>query len=290
MNVLITGATGFIGKNLSRAMKESGHNVYALVRPSTAISNIEYSNYFVFDNNVEELVVFLKKNEIDGVIHLAALVVPEHKDADILPLIMSNVYLGTSVIDACRQAHTKWFINTGTIWQNYESPDLSDEYHPMDLYAATKQAFISIAQYYQETSDLRFCTLKLCDTYGPGDTRKKIFALFDEIGKTGQTLDMSPGEQYLDILHIDDVASGFIHLAKMMQQGWTLRNEYVLSSGKRRPLKEIAKQYSMAKNLELHINWGGRPYRPREVMMPYVGHVLEGWKPNILMFDNVSEG
>ena len=277
MNILITGATGFVGKNLSKALKESGHSVYALARPSSDLTFLNTEGVFIFDNNIAELSGFLKSHNIDGVIHLAALVVPEHKDTDVLPLVMSNVYLGTAVIDACKQAGTKWFLNTGTIWQNYESPDFSDEYHPMDLYAATKQAFISIAQYYTETSDLKFCTLKLCDTYGPGDTRRKIFTLFEEIAKTGKTLDMSPGEQCLDILHIDDVVSGFVHLAEMMQRGDDVRQEYVLSSGKRIPLRALADSYSSENHVKLNINWGGRPYRQREVMMPYKGHVLDGW-------------
>ena len=277
MNILITGATGFVGKNLSKALKKSGHSVYALARPSSDLTFLNTEGVFIFDNNIAELSGFLKSHNIDGVIHLAALVVPEHKDTDVLPLVMSNVYLGTAVIDACKQAGTKWFLNTGTIWQNYESPDFSDEYHPMDLYAATKQAFISIAQYYTETSDLKFCTLKLCDTYGPGDTRRKIFTLFEEIAKTGKTLDMSPGEQCLDILHIDDVVSGFVHLAEMMQRGDDVRQEYVLSSGKRIPLRALADSYSSENHVKLNINWGGRPYRQREVMMPYKGHVLDGW-------------
>ena len=268
MNILITGATGFVGKNLSKALKKSGHSVYALARPSSDLTFLNTEGVFIFDNNIAELSGFLKSHNIDGVIHLAALVVPEHKDTDVLPLVMSNVYLGTAVIDACKQAGTKWFLNTGTIWQNYESPDFSDEYHPMDLYAATKQAFISIAQYYTETSDLKFCTLKLCDTYGPGDTRRKIFTLFEEIAKTGKTLDMSPGEQCLDILHIDDVVSGFVHLAEMMQRGDDVRQEYVLSSGKRIPLRALADSYSSENHVKLNINWGGRPYRQREVMMP----------------------
>lgn len=70
------------------------------------------------------------------------------------------------MLEACKKAETKWFLNTGTIWQNYNVSDKSDEYNPVDLYAASKQAFITMAKYYTETSKLRFCTLKLCDTYG----------------------------------------------------------------------------------------------------------------------------
>ena len=126
---------------------------------------------------------------------------------------------------------------------------------------------------------MRICTLKLCDTYGPNDTRRKIYSLFEEIARTGETLKMSAGEQKLDMLHVDDVVEGFVHLAEMMHNGEELRDEYVLSSGKQLTLREIASNYEKEHNVHLNIEWGARPYRVREVMNPYKGNVLPGWEP-----------
>ena len=61
-----------------------------------------------------------------------------------------------------------------------------------------------------ETSDIYFVTLKLSDTYGPGDTRRKIFYLWTELASGEKTFDMSRGNQMIDIVHVDDVVDGYI--------------------------------------------------------------------------------
>lgn len=275
MRILVTGATGFVGQHLLPFLQNHGHEVYALIRPSTDGSKVYTNHLYVFEDDIEHLSAYLSENRIDGIIHLASLYIAEHKSEDIKSIVLSNVYLGTAVLEAAVKSGINWFLNTGTIWQNYNVPPFSDIYCPVNLYAASKQAFIDMAKYYTETSGIRFCTLKLCDTYGPNDTRRKIFALFEQIAKTGECLRMSPGNQMLDIVHIDKVVQNFEALAEKMDKGEQLREEYVVTSGKQRILKEIAKQYEIDHNVKLNIEWGGRPYRKREVMVPYKGFPLD---------------
>lgn len=281
MNILITGSTGFIGKNLIHKLREK-HQVHILVR-SHSTNFIEYAqNVFIFNNNIDDLTAYLNNNYIDGIIHLASLYISEHKSDQILDLILSNIYLGTAVLEACSKSSVKWFLNTGTIWQNYQAPELSDIYNPVNLYAATKQAFIDMARYYIETTSLRFCTLKLCDTYGVGDTRRKLLALFSDLTKSKNTLEMTNGFQKIDLLYIDDVICGFMKLAIMLNDKTIpLKNEYVLSSGKFITLRQLASTYEKIKNVKLNIDWGKYPYRRREVMIPYKGNVLIDWEPQI---------
>lgn len=274
MRILVTGATGFVGQHLLPYLEKQGHEVYALVRPSTDGSKIYTNHLYVFEDDIEHLASYLLENHVDGIIHLASLYIAQHKPADIKNIVTSNVYLGTAVMEAAIKAGVKWFLNTGTIWQNYNVEPYSDKYCPVNLYAASKQAFMDMAKYYTEVSDIRFCTLKLCDTYGANDTRRKIFALFEQIAKSGECLKMSPGDQKLDIVHIDNVVRDFEALAEKLDNGEQLREEYVVSSGRQKSLKEIAKQYEIDHQVILNIEWGGRPYRKREVMVPYIGHQL----------------
>lgn len=278
MNIVITGATGFIGKHLVKELIKK-HNVYILIRPSSNYSFLEVDNIITFndqnESEIENLGETLKKEKIDGIIHLASLYLAQHKNTEIKDLILSNIYLGTALLEACKYSGVKWFLNTGSIWQNYEAEDYSDTYNPVNLYAATKQAFMTISKYYTETTNIRFSTLKLCDTYGPNDTRKKIYSLFEQIAKSGELLDMSPGEQLIDIVHIDNVVDKFISLINILaEKNKEYREEYVVTSGKQISLKKLASQYEKEHNVKLHINWGGRSYRDREVMKPYKGYSI----------------
>ena len=285
MNILVTGNSGFIGKHLcARLCKE--HNVFFLNRlHSLEDISGDNGNTFIFaDNNIDTLADYLNEHQIDGIIHLASLYIQRHNSNEIPNLIHSNVYLGAAILEAASKANVKWFINTGTIWQNYRSAEGEDKYCPVNLYAATKQAFMDVAKYYSETTNVKICTLKLCDTYGPNDTRKKIIALLEEHAKSGEILRMSPGYQRIDLLHVDDVIDGFLHLAELMQNGEVLNDEYVLSSGNPITLRELVSKYEHKYNRHVNIEWGALPYREREVMVPYKGNILPGWNPkNVIL-------
>lgn len=287
MNILVTGATGFIGQNLIKSLKHT-NTVHAIIRPTTDRNNVYTDYVFAFNDNIEELAQYIRDNNIEGVIHLASLYIAEHKSEQIKDLILSNIYFGTALLEACAKTDVKWFVNTGTIWQNYNTAPEVKEYCPVNLYAATKQSFIDIAKFYTETTKMKFCTLKLCDTFGPGDTRRKILNLFKQIAETGETLDMSPGNQKIDILYIDDIISGFSQLVQMLHENEQLDDEYVLTSGEQYSLKELAEIFSKATGKKLHVNWGGRQYRNREVMKPWKGKVLKNWKKRCLIENYIS--
>lgn len=271
MKILITGATGFIGRNLYKELKKE-HDIHVLVRESSNVSVFDPRDVYVFTGDIENLKQYLDSEKIEGIIHMATLYVNAHKSEQIKDIILSNIYLGTAVLEAASIAGVKWFINIGTIWQNYNVPDYSDEYNPVNLYAATKQAFMTVARYYTETTPIRFCTLKLCDTYGEGDTRKKIMDLFKENAQTGKLLEMSAGEQLIDIVHISTVIDSVKQLVLLISNdNQIVQSEYTVTSGQHISLRDLAKQFEKDNNVKLNIHWGARPYRDREVMRPYIG-------------------
>src|SRR3989344_6162676 len=165
MKLLVSGATGFIGKHLVKRLTKDGYNLFSIVRPSSKSETMEKVTPYIFDGNIDQLTFFMKKNHFAGVIHLASLFLAQHKSGDIKELINSNVLFATSLLEASVKSNIPWFINTGTFWQHYQNK----EYSPVNLYAATKQAFENIARYYIETSEINFVTIKLCDTFGPED-------------------------------------------------------------------------------------------------------------------------
>jgi len=289
MKILITGATGFIGKNLVNKLSNEGNQIFITLLPNENNPFIENKIIdFVLDGDyMLKLITFLSENAIDGIIHLASVVQSgDHKSEEVSHLIDTNIKFSVIVLESAVKANVNWFINTGTYWQHYNNED----YSPVNLYAATKQAFMDIAKFYWQTEKIKFCTIKLFDTYGPNDTRPKIFNLWEKVAKNQESLDMSKGEQIIDISHIDDIISAFTLLVNHLNnQNNNNQNgaEYAVKAENRFTLKQLAHIYEETLGVKLNINWGARAYREREVMIPWDNcSVVPGWKPKI----NISEG
>lgn len=285
MKILVTGATGFIGTNLTRELRKK-HDLYILGQFEGDPENLGLPG-IVMTDDIQCLGDYIKANEIEGIIHLASLYLTVHTPEQVKDLVSSNVYFGTAVLEAASLAGcVKWFLNTGSIWQNYNVKGTA--YNPVNLYAATKQAFIDMAKYYSDVFGVRFCTLKLCDTYGPNDTRKKIFKLFKDYSESGAVLKMSPGEQLIDLIYITDIIAGFTRLAELLASDAELGDEYVLTSGRQIPLKELAQLFCEVSGRKLNIEWGGRSYRDREVMVPWRGVPVPGWKAEVSVEEGIA--
>ena len=287
MNVLITGASGFIGYHLVDALCNRDE-VHVLLRPASKYVPSARVKVFVFEDNRDELGDYLRKHKIEGIVHLASLFVAQHQSSQIKDMVLSNIYLGTVLLEAASTAGVQWFLNTGTYWQHYVND--SKDYCPVNLYAASKQAFVDMAAYYTETSGLRFVSLKIADTFGIGDTRRKLFTILKEIAVSGEKLAMSPGDQLLDILYIDDVVAGFMHLMQLLHKKQIIENEYILAAKQRYTLKEIAALYEKVSGKKLAISWGGKPYRKREVMCPWIqGTPLPGWEAKLSLEEGIKK-
>jgi len=279
MKILVTGATGFIGQNLVNLLLSRNYEIHCIVRANSDTSKINpKASIFKYDDDIDSLDTFFKKENFDGVIHLASLFLQSHTNKDIAHLIASNIKFGTELLEVCKQSNVKWFINTGTFWQNYENKG----YNPVNLYAATKEAFEMVAKYYTQTSDIIFTTIKINDTFGPNDTRNKVFNLWNKIAETGEPLEMSAGEQIIDISYIEDVISAFDKLVKHLnsnQRNEFHNKEFVVTNYEKLSLKDLARIYEETTNSKLNIIWGAKPYREREVMIPYnQGQIVPDWK------------
>ncbi len=290
MKILVTGATGFIGQNLVKVLLDKNYEVHCIVRANSNISNISQKvTIFKYNENIDSLIKYFDAQKFDGLIHLASLFLATHTKDDISNLISSNIKFGTELLEACKVSDVKWFINTGTFWQNYENED----YNPVNLYAATKEAFENIAKYYIETSNLIFTTIKLNDTFGANDTRNKVFNIWNKISKSGEILDMSAGEQIIDISYIDDVISAYevliTHLSSDQKEDFKSK-EFVVNNNEKMSLKELSKVFEEATNTRLNIKWGERPYREREVMIPYdKGQTVPNWNQKYTLKQSIQK-
>ena len=285
---LVTGATGYVGYHLAQRLARDEWEVGIVARPGSEAKKLEklpLVSFYQHDGTTQGLIAIVKQARPEIIFHVASLVQISHDAKDLDPLIASNILFGTQLLEAAVRSEVQFFVNTGSYWQHYESQD----YHPVNLYAATKQAFQDILRFYTEVFPLRAVTLKLFDVYGPEDPRDKLFNQLENACSTGKSLRMSAGGQLLDLVFIDDVVEAYCRAAfllKFKTEG--IEESYAVSSGRQIPLKEIADIYQKLTRRIIPIEWGGRPYRQREVMRPWTGKTLPGWKPAVDLETGIS--
>jgi len=289
-NVIVTGATGFVGSHLSRKLVELGYNVHIISRPSSTYENLETIkdkiDIFEYNQNMTGLINYFKIVDADIVFHLASLFISEHKSDEIDDLINSNIKFGTHILEAMSKSDTYNLINTGTSWQHYKN----EEYNPVNLYAATKQAFEDIIEYYVKALDFNVITLKLFDTYAEDDNRDKLINLLGKFAKEKKKLKMSPGEQKIDLVHVDDVVDAFISSYDLIKEKEISHNKYAVSSGQEIKLKNLIELYEEVTGNEILVEWGGRPYRKREVMELWRNfNKLPNWEAKISLKEGIKK-
>lgn len=289
MRILLTGISGYIGSHLACKLKKAGHDVHGIIRKSlTDESTVKLLHdvhlHYLESTNLSKII---KTAKPDAVIHLASLYLTTHKPEQIEELIRSNIEFPSKLLEAMTEHGVNIFINTGTSWQNYNSED----YEPANLYAATKQGFESILKFYTSSSALRALTLRLFDSYGPDDNRGKLISLFDKLSTNGQTLGMSPGEQVIKLVHVDDICEAFsIALAKITSENNGYNEVYSVDSSETNKIKDLVALYEKVNNCKLNIQWGEKPYREREVMVPCTNlQNLPGWHPKISLQEGLNK-
>jgi nucleoside-diphosphate-sugar epimerase len=281
--IAITGASGFIGSALCGGLLDAGYEAHAIVRSIEGSERLRgrHPDLFIhtLDSSYQQLNRVLADVKPDAVVHLAALFVPEHRPRDVRPLIESNVLLGAELVESMAGASVGRLLNTGTSWQHFQD----QTYLPASLYAATKQAFEAIIKFYVDAYEMSVITLVLSDTYGPNDDRAKLFPALTSAALEGKPLQMSPGEQKLDLVHVDDVVDGYLKaLALLLDMPKANERNYQISSGRTVSLRDLVSQYERQLGVRVPVVWGGRTYRAREVMIPWQGGVpIPGWKPKI---------
>ncbi|RRV12933.1 SDR family oxidoreductase [Stutzerimonas xanthomarina] len=280
---LLTGVTGFIGGELARRLIKEGWSIAIVVRSESDLSFIEdvqeKATTHLYNGTTRSLITIIAEVKPDVVFHLASLFLVDHAPDQVAELISSNVLFGTQLLEAMVICDVKNIVNTGTGWQNYHC----DNYRAVNLYAATKQAFEDILDFYVDKYSLSSVTLKLFDTYGPNDKRRKLIRLMVDAIKNGEELGVSPGDQVIDISHVDDVVEHFLQAGIFCMTSELNSSQKYFISGERFTIKELASTIELVISREASIIYGARPYRDREVMyLPSVKDRMPPWNDSFV--------
>jgi len=288
MRVLITGATGFLGSNLAQYMRGQGHDVACLHRKGTNLpAPITGLPSWTTDEDGTGFGKALNDFRPDTVVHLAALYLTEHRPEDVAPLLRANIEYGVHLLEAMREAESTAMVFAGTSWQHYRN----QAYCPANLYAATKQAFTSLADYYRDAHGLRLLELHLYDSYGPNDPRKKLIHHLCNAARNATPLAMSHGEQRIHLLHVDDLTRALEEACVQVQAFPSGHRElYRLPSPTAISLRELVTLFNQAHpDQPVKVDWGKRPYREREIFEPWEGcEILPNWAPRITLAEGLA--
>lgn len=286
---LVTGATGYVGSHLVAALVNAGWHTSIVVRPGSNPNCVgdllNGSELLVHDGTTVGMIALMGRARPDMVFHLASLFLAQHQAEDIYALVTDNVLFGAQLVEAMAATGSKNLINVNTSWQHHSG----EAYNPVNLYAATKQAFDDILRYYLEVFAIKALSLTLFDTYGPEDRRHKLVPLLHAAAVNGAGLQMSPGEQSIDLVYIDDIVSAFLYAADLLKVQEATHARYCISSGEPVSLRQLVATIEQVTGKRLPITWGGRPYRPREAMFPFCPYpVLPGWVPAVSLGQGVA--
>ncbi|MHB8318015.1 MAG: NAD-dependent epimerase/dehydratase family protein [Acidimicrobiales bacterium] len=285
---LVTGASGFIGQHLVAQLSKTGWEVHAIVRPTSSVHNlVGYAQIHIDDGSTAAIRLAVSASDPDVCFHLASQFVAQHSTDDVETLVANNVAFGARVVEELSRQRPILLVNTGTAWQHVDG----QPYRPSTLYAATKQAFQDILQYYSVAGLLRVVNLKLFDTYGANDPRPRLLPLLIEAARTSEVLEATPGEQLIDLVHVDDVVNAFLVAAEThLHMEAPLFESFAVSSGTPITVRELVARIEGVVGHTVPVRWGGRSYRPQEMLSYWrAGDPLPCWSPQIPLDDGLRE-
>ena len=252
-NILITGASGFVGSHVLDDCLKNNFNVYAILRDSK--KNVSFAKKYkkqifpIFYKNIYEIKNKLTNCKIDYVIHCATHYIKKHDHNDIEDIIKSNVLFSTIFLDAVVNIKIKKFINLGTVWQHFnDTKNLA-----FNLYAATKQSFECIFNYYKnQYTKIKFYNILLTDTFGINDKRKKLIPiLLKNYNKKNQDRINIPKNLSMNLVNINEVTKCLNNLLKKNSES----NNYVIKSKQDVKIFDLINFLNDNLEKKIKINW-----------------------------------
>ena len=286
MNVLLTGATGFLGAPLARLLVHLGCQVYAPVRPESNRWRIQdllsAPSLHLLDCDLlapGQVADCLEKSQPEVCFHLAWYAQPGKYLTSPLNLQHLNASLNLAeqlVKNGCKRlvvAGTCAEYNTDLGYLSESSPTA-----PGTLYAASKLALNLTLVQLAPQLDLQVSWARIFYVYGPcEDERRFIPAVIGALLR-GETTKLTPGMQVRDYLHIEDVASALWAIA---QKGLT----GIINIGSGVPVtnREVAIKIGNILGRPELVRFGDLPYRPGDPMFVCADtrrlREQTGWQP-----------
>jgi UDP-glucuronate 4-epimerase len=231
MNILVTGAAGFIGFHLSKRLLAEGHHVigvdnlndyYDVRLKSERLKQLESNEMFTFYKvdlaDAEGLNEIFARHSIPIVINLAAQAGVRYSLTHPHSYVHSNLVGFVNILEACRHFQVKHLLyassssvygaNTKTPFSTQDSVD-----HPVSIYAATKKANELMAHTYSHLFNMPTTGLRFFTVYGPWGRPDMAYYSFTKDIIEGNSIKVyNNGDMRRDFTYIDDIVEGIVKL------------------------------------------------------------------------------
>jgi NAD dependent epimerase/dehydratase len=224
MNVLVTGAGGFIGSHVTELLLREGYRVRALARYNSTgtvghLSSLPAELLDRLDIRLGDVTdPFLMRDLVDEceiVVHLAALIGIPYSYFAPASYVATNVTGTLNVLQACRQAKVRRVIVTSTS-EVYGTALYTpiDENHPLQgqsPYSASKIAADKLAESYFRSFDFPVVTLRPFNTFGPRQSARAVIPtiLVQALGGARE-IELGNLEARRDLTFVTDTARAFL--------------------------------------------------------------------------------
>lgn len=280
-NILLAGATGFIGANLlKRLLDEKRFKIIILKRSFSNTERIksllDSKDLKIYDINKTGISLPFQENEIDLVINL---VTNYGRGSGVKPsgIFETNIVFSLKLIEEAANAKVKYFFNTDSAL----APEIN-------LYAYSKKIFKYLIQNYF-ADKINIFNLRLEYVYGENDDLSKFIPMAVAKLKNNEELNMTKGEQKLDFIYVKDCVEAITYLIKNSDSYKNNFEEFQIGTGQTKTLKEFIQIIKRELKSKSIINYGAIPYRVYEQMFSKADiSKLGKWKPKYSVKDGVK--
>lgn len=262
--VLVTGATGFIGRHLVRALVDGGADVTALVRPGspraagpphTATADLE---------DIDAIADVLHRTGARIVFHLVGKR-PRGQAEPAHACVRANVATTAAVLSAVMRGRVQRVVTLGTAEEYgvYAGPQREDQpLQPRSVYGASKAAATLLARSLYLTSGCPVVVLRPFSVYGPGQRPEMFVAEAVQAAVQGKPFRMSHGTQARDFVFVGDVVTALMAAADEPSLEGQVIN---IGSGRATRLIDVARQVWKTSGTAAPLLVGERPTPPWEL-------------------------
>lgn len=252
--VLITGGTGFIGKNVVDELINKGYEVHSLVYPPFAPAREGLFQYEMNLMDISELKAFFEKNKFENLIHLAWYVGPKCHIHDLnLDWTISTLNL----LKFFKESGGKKFLGAGTISEyDYKYGYLIEDETPTasTLYGVCKNSLYKILKVFCKQNEIEFKWSRIFNLYGPNEKPQRLMPSVINSCLKGEPVKVSDCLKYQDYLHVTDTAKGIVAVFESNKEG-----AVNICSGKPVQLRYIVNKIAELTDFKGEILWGAIP-------------------------------